>query len=241
MGDWFWQGTLTSIVATILWIGGATMLTYIRSKWPTYGSLALYWIASAACIGILWLATTGYVPLSKHQPQVTPDNIEQNIKVWSEDLGIPYTLQNSPDTFFFSMTTRTGTQFQVLRSTTEKTAYLQFTSQMILPPALQTVMGTLTPSQIDEVTQDVTLELARTKVGFTVATGSIPQPKGPPAIQTIIILQKDAPIINLSENDFGNYVDDMEFTTQLARASMTTALRRVTASRGAQLRVAQTQ
>ncbi|HXX18377.1 MAG TPA: hypothetical protein VEJ46_03155 [Candidatus Acidoferrum sp.] len=227
MGNWFWQGTLTSVAATILWLGGATVLTWIRYKWPKYGSLALYWIASAACIGVLWLATTGYVPFTKHQPEVTPDNIEQNLKVWSEDLGIPYASQPMPDTYFaFSMTTRSGTQFQVIRSTKEKPAYLQFQSQMTLAPDLQALMGTLAPSQVEEVTQEVTVELAKSRVGFTMATASTQQPNGKPITQTVILLQKGAPIASLNEYNFSGYVDDIEFTAQLAKAATAVALKR---------------
>ncbi len=232
MPEWTWQGILTSIVATVLWAVGATMLTWIKHKWPKYGDLALYWVASAACLAVIVFATTGYRPFAKPRLQVTPENIESNVKLWSEDLGLAFTKGNIPDTYFaLSLTTRTGTPIQVTRATKEKPSYLQFVTTLAFSPEHQAVMGTLTKDQIDTVMQEIALELAKTRVGSAIATMNMPQTGTNVVGQTMVVLQKAAPIAELNEARFSDYIDDMEFTASLTRSATSLALRRATIAR----------
>ena len=149
--DWA-QGIITSVAATILCIGGATALTWIKNKWPKYGGLALYWFASAACLAVLWFAFTGHVPFAKVQQEVTAENIEANIKLWSENLGLAFTKANVPDSYFaYTITTHTGTPIQVFRPQKEKPAYIQFIATLTLSAEHQAVMKTLTQGQVETV------------------------------------------------------------------------------------------
>ena len=226
----FVQGIVTSILATLLCFGGATMLTWIKTRWPQYGDLVRYWLASAASLAVLWFAMTGYVPFSKRQLQITPDNIEANLKAWFENVGLPFTKANLPDTYFsYAITTRTGTPIQVSRMTKDKPAYLQFASTLMMSPEHQAMMGTLTKDQIETATEEIALELAKTRVGFAIASMNLPQTGTNATGQTAIILQKSAPIAGFSESSLGDYVDDMEFTVTLVRATTSLALRRATA------------
>jgi hypothetical protein len=231
METWLWQGILTSVLAAVLWLGGATALTWVKRKWPKYGDLALYWIAIAACMAVIWFAVSGHALFSWPQPQVTPENIEANVRHWSEDLGLAYTRGTAPDSYFaYSLTTRTGTSIQVFRSVKDKPAFLQFGSQLTMSPEHQAMMATLTKEQVDTVVQEIALELDRTRVGFTIATLSTPQ-TSTPVKQTVIVLQKATPITNLDEASFAAAADDIEFTVQLVRATTSLALRRARTNR----------
>jgi hypothetical protein len=228
MESWISQGIITSTLATVLWAGGATLLTWIRNRWPTYGTLALYWVASAACLAVLWFATTGYVPFSTVPPRVTSENIEANMKQWSENLGLAFTKANIPDSYFaYTITTRSGTPIQVLRSQKEKPSYLQFVSTLMMAPEHQAIMGTLTKDQVDTVTQEIAIELDKTRVGFVIATVGLPQTGANSVGQTAIVLQRAGLITSLNESDFAAYVDDMEFAVQLTRAATTLAIKRM--------------
>lgn len=137
MPDWTWQGVITSIVATVLWFGGASVLTWIRKKWPNAGNLALFWVASAACLAVLWYTATGIRPFTDRPERVTADNIETNLKTWCTNLGLAFVNQSQavPDSYFaYTVTTRDGNQIVVSRRTKEKPAYLQFETDLVLPP-----------------------------------------------------------------------------------------------------------
>jgi hypothetical protein len=232
MPDWVWQGTFTSVVAALLFLGGATVLTWIRKRWPTYGNLALFWVASAACLGVLWFAVTGYAPFSSRPLRITTDNVEANMKLWCENLGLAFRQTNLPDTYFgYMITTRTGTQMSVSRRTKERPAYLQFETDILFAPEHQAVLSTLNKDQIETVMEEIGLELNKTRVGFTVGSLAMPQTTNNQIGQAFIALQKAAPIADLNENGFASYIDDMEFSAGLARNATQLALRRETKQR----------
>jgi hypothetical protein len=193
-----------------------------------------YWLSTVAALAVLLFATTGYIPFAKPKPpEVNVDSIEKAVKIWSENLGLAFTKGNVPDTYFFyTITTRTGTPITVSRMTKEMPIYLQFQANLTFSPEHQAILGTLNKDQLDTVTQEITLELAKTRVGSAIATMGIPPAAGTNMIgQTVIALQKAAPISGLSEDKFAACVDDMEFTVALARAAVNLALRHATAGR----------
>ena len=228
--DWTWQGILTGLLATGLWAVGATVLTWVKNKWPKYGDLALYWIASFACLGIVWYAATGYIPFSQPQVRVTSENVESNVKAWSESAGLGFVKAPISDSYFgYTLTTRTGTPIQVSRLRSEKQSYLQFASTISFAPEHQAILGTLTKEEVDAVVQEITLELTRTRVGFAIANLGIPQTGVSTTTQTAVILQKAVLITNLSEPTFTSCIDDMEFSVTTLRAATILALRRAKA------------
>src|SRR5258708_2795016 len=193
MGSWT-QGIITSRLASVFCVGGATVLTWIKSRWPTYGNLALYWIASATCLALLWFAFTGYVPFSRRPPEMTTDNIESNVKLWFEDLGMAFKKTGTPDTYFsYSLTTRLGTPLQVSRLAKEKTAYLQLVSTLTLSPQHQAMMLTLSQDQVDAIIEEMALELSKTRIGFTII-------KHIPQTGMAVVFQKSIPIADLTES-----------------------------------------
>jgi Flp pilus assembly pilin Flp len=98
--SWSWQGVITSIVAALLLGGIPTLLTWIKKKWPQHGELVRYWLTTAAALAILLYATTGYILFAKHEVKTTPDNVEENVKLWAEHLGMNIGPANEPDSYF---------------------------------------------------------------------------------------------------------------------------------------------
>lgn len=234
-----WKAVFQSIFSRAVWeiiliVGGGAVIGVVKAKWPNYAPRVLYGAAGAACIAALLFTMTGRAILSSPPPpETTPDNIEANVKVWSENFGIAFTKASIADTYFaFMLTTRSGLPVQVARMTREKPAYLQFATTLTFAPEHQAVLGTLTKDQIDTVMQEIALELAKTRVGSAIGTVSVPQ-TGTNILgqQTVIVLQRAAPIVNLNEAKFSDSIDDMEFTASLVRAATSLALRRATASR----------
>jgi hypothetical protein len=124
-----------------------------------------------------------------------------------------------------------STPVMVSRAMKDKPAFLQFATTITFSPEHQAVMGTLTKDQVDTVIQEISLELARTRVGSAIGTMSLPQTGTNGVGQTMVVLQKAAPIGNLTEARFADAVDDIEFTVSLVRAAANLSLRHVAASR----------
>src|ERR1039458_7613493 len=98
--SWTWQWVITSIVAALILLGVPSLLTWIKTRWPQHGELVRYWMTTAAALAILIYATTGYVPFKKHEIKTTPDNIQENVKLWAEHLGMNIGPANEPDSYF---------------------------------------------------------------------------------------------------------------------------------------------
>jgi hypothetical protein len=117
MNNWIFQGVFTSVVAALIWAGSASLLTWIIAKWPKVGNTILYWLGSAVLIGILWFVIAGHPPFLAPPPLVNSDNIEKNIKLWSENLGIPIVRQDVPTgsdfSFLYTVTTKDGLPIEV--------------------------------------------------------------------------------------------------------------------------------
>jgi hypothetical protein len=232
METWF-SGIVTSIIATLFLAACAAALTWVKSRWPRYGDLALFWFASAACFCVLWLAFTGYRPFSKVTPQVTAENIEAYIKAWSEELGMGFVKASAPDSYFaYTVSTRTNTPIQIARLRNDKPAYLQLTSTVMFAPEHQAALSTLTKDQIDTIFQEIALELNKTRVGFTIATLGLPQTGTNSVGQTAVVLQRAALITSVNEVRYTELLDDMEFAVQLTRVAASLSIKRATSAQG---------
>lgn len=89
---------------------------------------------------------------------------------------------------------------------------------MILSPEHQAILSKLTKEQAADVTEEVTLELARSKIGYTI-TGP------PPGQMQTVLLQRSVPITSgLTEATFGGYLDEMDSAISLVRLATTLAL-----------------
>lgn len=237
MDSWLWQGIVTSVLATLLWFGGATVLTWIKHKWPRYGDLALYWVACAACLAVLWFAITGYVPFSTRPPQITPENIEANLKAWSENLGLGITkvsqLIPEQDAYFgMVVTLQSGNPVTVFRGK-QKPGYLQMQCPLALSQEHLAMLNKLTKDEAHAATQEVLLELARTKLGFQMmtASGQLVAPGGsaaqPIVLQQTIVIMKAAPITNdLTEATFAQHINEIDSAIAIVRGSTELTLQR---------------
>jgi len=230
--SWSWQGILTSIVGTLLLAGVPSLLTWIKKRWPQHGELVRYWITTAAALAILVYATTGYVLFAKHEVRTTQDNIDASVKVWAENLGLSIVKVSVPDSYFgYTITTVNGNSIQVVRSTKDKPAYLQFVAAVSAPLDQQPLIASLTHDQLELLTDELGVELNKDKIGFNVTNVGIPQTDGKTVTQQLVALQVAVPIDGLTEFDFSKRVDDLDFGAQLVHTETALVLKRMTSAK----------
>ncbi|HXY15357.1 MAG TPA: hypothetical protein VEI26_12725 [Terriglobales bacterium] len=218
---WVWQGVFTSILAALLWAGGATVLTFIKHRWPDYGSLALYWLGSAVVIGALWFVVTGHPPLMAFPPQVTAENIAENIKMWAENLGLAIAKQTAPGdiSFVYTVTSRDGWQIAIARSTKDKPNYIEFGTSIAAPPDIQALLSTITQEQKQTLTDEIGAELNQGRIGFSFSTLTPVQVPGNPITspQVSVMLEEGIRISELNEQKFSQTLDDINFTANFVK------------------------
>lgn len=218
---WVWQGVFTSILAALLWFGGAALLAFVKRRWPKYGDFILYWIGSAVVIGALWFVITGHPPLMAFPPRVTVSNVGENIKTWAENLSLPIAKQNAPSdvSFAYAVTTRDGLSVMVEKSVSDKPNYVQFVTAVTAPSDIQLLLSTLTQEEMQTLTDEVGADLNQSRMAFSFSTATAAKTSTNPPIspQLFFSLQEAVPISELNEARFSQSIDDINFTANFVK------------------------
>ena len=217
-----WNGVLQGLFSNLVWwiiiVVGGGLLALLKVKWPRIAGPALYGLLGVACLATVCFVAVGRPLLSKEQPQTTTENVDANIRAWADSLGMGVTRFQLPDAYFaLGITLKNGNQV-VIGRVKERPSYLEIQSSLILSPEHQAILSKLTKEQAADVTEEVTLELARSKIGYTI-TGP------PPGQMQTVLLQRSVPITSgLTEATFGGYLDEMDSAISLVRLATTLAL-----------------
>ncbi len=218
--DWnaIWQGIVSNALYGLLIFGGGGLIAYLRIKRPNFADPLRFGLLGAACIALILFALMGRGILVRPRLEITPGNIEENLKLWAEHLSITLEHQEISDRYFsYIARLHGGDPIEVFRAK-EKPAYFQFSANMDFAPQHQVAFSKLDKAQQERVQQELTLEVARLRMGTIIA--SLVAPTGQ-IVQTKIMLQKAVPIENMSEATFGDSFDEMTRSLQLVRAAVT--------------------
>lgn len=217
--DWslLWEGLLSHALYALLIFAGGAVLAAIKLKWPNYAEPARYGLIGAACVAVVLFALLGRGIISSPRPEITPNNIEQNLKLWADHLSVTLERQDISDRYFsYIARFHGGDPVEVFR-VKDRPEYLQFVASIDFAPQHQAIFAALSKAQQDKVTQELTLTLNQLRMGTIM--GSLTAPTGQ-ALQTKIVLQKGIPIENMSQGVFVDSFDDMTRAVASARAAV---------------------
>jgi hypothetical protein len=206
--DWLLHALLSRLAWELILIGGgATGLAYVKAKAPTIAPYFLYGIAGATCIAILIFTFTGR-PLNSNSPvEVTPENVEDNIKRWADNLGMSLERQNPTEEKFFFYIGRVhgGNAVEIFRAK-EKLGYLQLAATINLSQQHRELLAKLPKPERNRLLNEVALEMSRQKMGGDLAVAIDAQQQ-----QVVLTarLQKGVPIANLNEGYFADQFDEV--------------------------------
>jgi hypothetical protein len=223
-------GIVSSIIASLIVMGGGVLFAYLRSKHSDKAPIVLYGFAGAACIAVLCYTIMGRDVFSFRQPTATSiDNVEENIKKWTYDLGFAISPAPSSADYYFAetVTLKNGLIIAVGRMK-ERPGFLQLDSVLSVAPEHQTALTKLTVAEANIVSQEVLLELARSRVEYamTLTPGSQQQGVQPIlALQNITII-KPLPVNNLTEGAYLDALSEVEADITMARAALVLSLAR---------------
>jgi len=198
---------------------GGIMLALLKRKksdW-VWTSPILYGLAGSAFIAMIMFALMGRPMLSRQKPQTTPENIESNVKMWADNFSLGIQKQTDDKfSFLYAIALPSGRAVLVGRPV-QRDRYLQFQGIMPISPEHEAILEKLSPPQLERFTDEVNIEMARSKMGFLLVGGPI---KG-------VIVTKAIPITNsLTEDSFVAYLDEIDSSMMLAREAIRLALLR---------------
>jgi hypothetical protein len=218
----FWQGLITNVVSTVLILGAGALLTILAATNSKWAKPTLYGLAGIALMAGIVFVFTGRAILSKKQPQTTIDNVETNIRAWSDYFGLGIQKVSEAEAqaqshFCILVRCRSGVQIIVMRSKSHD-RYLAFVSNLDIAEEHRNVLAQLPKVKSARILQELTLEFARHGIGYQLNIL-------PDGTLSRISITKAIPITrNLTEDTFIAYLDQVESGTQVALGTVRMAI-----------------
>jgi hypothetical protein len=78
--EWLWHGIISDWTAALLIAAGSALLAYLTKRGSRGFAPVLYGLAGCALVASTLYFFTAFAALPKQQPQITPKNVESNIR-----------------------------------------------------------------------------------------------------------------------------------------------------------------
>ncbi len=224
--DWLWQNLFSTFVAELLLvIGGAAILGYVKTKLPEHAPTIAYVAFGATCVAILLFTFTGRPIFSKAPREITPENVEENMKLWVEHLGMNIGPANEPDSYFaHTLSLPSNVQpVEVFRGK-EKSGYLQFKAVIKVSAENQGEFAKMSQSQVNRIMDELNLDVGRANLGCTFGMVMAVNDQLHKTIIAGAFLQRAVPIQNLNEWSFADTFDQLTRGTAVVGASIKLAM-----------------
>lgn len=221
------QGVISNGIWWAIFLAGSAMIAFLTVTHPNLAVPAMYGIITFACLSVIFYTVTGRSLISKKAAQLDVTNIESSVKVWIAALGLASEPITLPDTdFSYKVTLANGTGVLVARHAKRRGDYLQFQIGMTVSPEHRGAMARLTVQQATIVIQELSLELARLGISYSLTfTQNTNQSPTPNQLESIN-LGRGHPFISLSEAVFASQLDALDNAGMVVRAAMALILQR---------------
>ncbi|MGB8472686.1 MAG: DUF2299 family protein [Candidatus Acidiferrum sp.] len=202
------QGLLTNWLSDALVVGGGIVLAILKRRDSKWAGTIAYFLAACAFLSILGYTFTGRALLSVETPHTTPQNVELNIRSWADKFSFGVRKQTDNDfSFVYAVTVPSGRMILV-GSPKIRPGYLLFRGNLLISPEHQAALKKLSPAQLERISDEINLEMARNKTGFTILNAPFRE----------IVVSKGVPITsNLTEDSFLASLDEIDSSILLAR------------------------
>lgn len=222
--DWI-RGILEGVFGSLLWdmvLASlvATLLAYLRTKYKDWAPPAIYAVCGFTAVFVIAYAFVGHALLYKEQPHTTTKNVEENVKAWSDTFGLSVQKQSDSNfEFVLGIILPNGRKIQVGRPK-QRGQYLEYQATLLPGPEQRVILEKLSGPQKQEILHEINLELARSRIGYTVL-GTTDSPL------KVTILIKMVPITdNLTEDSFISSINEMDSGIAFADEVITLSVER---------------
>ena len=210
-----WQGIASNFVWWLILIFGGAAIAFLKLYHPDWAGALVLGLAALACLGILHFSVTGRSLLSRELPKIDANNVEEHIKTWIAAIGLASQSVPIPDTAFAQrVTLQNGNSIIVSRNPKNRPSYIHFLCGMTLSPEHAIALEKMNDAQAVMVWHEVSLELARSKMGYSM------NGKDARHMQTIGVQTLES-IPSLSDSIFATALDEIDSAALIVKASLT--------------------
>ena len=215
------QGVVTNWIADVGKVAALALLgviaALIKSRFPRLGTLILYGVGVCALLIVIFGTFRFIDTLPPKVPQVTLDNVEENIRTWLDhfELGTRKTSMAGA-IFTFEVTLKNGVPIVVTRLK-EFDAYITLQTHITLSPDHKTLLDQLKSEQAEQLIHKLLLEMARSKI-----LAAISRP-----LQSVSLFRRVPITSSLTEATFIERIEEVNFAFLLVNETIVLELDRL--------------
>ncbi|MEK7995251.1 MAG: DUF2299 family protein [Planctomycetota bacterium] len=213
------DSTVGKIIGSLLASAGATMLAWLKRKgWPwatpiLYG-LGAFSLIISGLIGLQWWLR----PIEKPPERITSANVEAHIRDWLDAFGLGVQRQEgSASDLVFAVTLHNNNHVMVSRNR-QRDRYITLQGKINVSAEHAAIIAKVPAGQAMRLYDEITLEMARSKVGFAVVTTP------PGARVQAVVVTKGLLIDDLTGDILAKGLDEIDSGMVLAKHTIRLAL-----------------
>lgn len=101
MPDWLWQAIVANWIWELLVVATGVLIGWLRHRNVSWLPVVFYGFAGSVLMSVLVFTFLERAILTRQQPETTPENVEKNVRVWSDAFQLGVTkLSPEPDVDF---------------------------------------------------------------------------------------------------------------------------------------------
>lgn len=215
--NWLWQGLLTNwLAATGIFCLGV-LLVYLKAKAPRLSSLILYGLGVCTLLTVILCAFRVIATLPQEIPEITPKNIETNIRTWLDRFELGTRRTTNADSYFMYEVKLKNNAVVVISRSKNIDNYINFGANLEITKEIKTIMNNLKNEQVEHLVHEIILEMARYKIESMIV---LPLNN--------VLLHRRVPITNnLTEDTFIERINEVGFALNIANETIVLGLDRL--------------
>src|SRR5690348_10610237 len=216
MPSWLAQNLISSVVFAFLTVLAGVVVTILKRYKEKWASPVLYGLGAAAFAALTLFVLMFALPavIQKPPTPVTPQNIEENIKTWADDLGIGLERQSPQGDLYPDYIARLqgGNPVRIFRAK-DKPNYLQFSATLTFTAEHSAILSSMSRDQVSQFVEGLTLDLGRSSFGNLAFTGATTIDAHGNPIPSAVATINGVPISTLTENAFAIDFDELNHSS----------------------------
>ena len=196
----FAQSIVSNWLADGIVVGAGALLTFLKFKKPAWLNALMYGLAGSALVAVIFVCLVGLTAIPRGEDETTAKNVEGRIRAWADTFGMATKKDSRDDSFFVIILTLHSGTGVIIRRPKSRERYIEFDTNIAVSPEHEQIIKNLSEEQSQRIFEEVVLELARSKIGYSVS--------GPPISNMFLV--KAVPVANLTEESFANDLDDID-------------------------------
>jgi hypothetical protein len=191
---------IAGVISSLIIIGVGAVLDYLQHSHPSWFGVVLWGLVGCGLIAVILMPFILLKRLPKRAPEVTPENIEANIRTWFDSFRLSTKRIDDPQSLFALLATLDNDMKILITRPKLLDRYIAIHSAITISPDDKAMLDGLPAEEHGIFAMRLSVELSRTGMGYTM---DLPK-------NTITLTRRVPITANLNEGNFMEAVDAVD-------------------------------